>query len=247
VITLYGARSSPFTQKVARGLALKKLDFALQEPESAEDYRRWSPETGRLPAIDLDGERLDDSTAILLRVNERFPEPPLLSSDRRTAESQLQLARWIDESFFWYWNRWLRRSGASPPAGPFLAFAGESLAEAERRLRRAEPPRPTGVSLRSWVATRVREPPESRRLGEEERLVREVGHRVDDLARLLAPRPYFYADQIGIADLAAHAMLRVLALETIPGARRHLERHPELLELMERVERDTTLGALQRT
>lgn len=242
MITLYGSRASPFTEKVGRGLALKQLDFALREPESAEDYRRWSPETGRLPALDLDGERLHDSTRILLRVNERFPEPPLLSGDRRAAESQLQLARWVDETFFWYWNRWLHRPGAAPPEGPFLAFAGESLAQAERRVRRPEAPRPTGVSLRSWVATRAREQPESRRWSEEERLVHEVSHRVDDLARLLAPRPYFYAEQIGIADLAAHAMLRVLALDVIPGTRQQLARQPALLELMERVERETGWG-----
>jgi glutathione S-transferase len=239
VITLYGARASPFTDKVARGLVLKKLDFELVEPKSADDYRRWNPETGLLPALDLDGELLHDSTPILVRVNERFPDPPLLSDDRRVAEGQLRLARWVDETFFWYWNRWMRRPGASPLEGAFVAFAGESLAEAERRFRDAEPPRPTGVSLRSWVASRVRGNPDSERWSEEERLLGEVGHRVDDLARLLAPRPFFYADQIGIADLAAHSMLRVLALDSIPGSRRHVERHDALLAFMERVERAT--------
>ena len=140
MITLYGPRASPFTEKVVRGLALKKLEFVLVEPERAEDYRRWNPATGRLPMIDLDGERIGDSTAILLRVNEILPEPPLLSGDPRIAESQLRLARWIDETFFWYWDRWMRRAGESPLVGPFRAFAGESLTEAERRVRSAEPP-----------------------------------------------------------------------------------------------------------
>ena len=242
MIALYGSRASPFTEKVARGLALKQLDFALVEPASAEDYRRWNPETGRLPVLDLDGERLHDSTNILLRVNELYPEPPLLSSDRRAAESQLRLARWVDDTFSWYWNRWLRRAGAPPVVGPFLAFAGESLADAERRMRSAapaRPPRPAGTSLRSWVATRWREQPESTSWNEQERIVHEIAHRVGDLARLLAPRPCFYADQIGIADLAAHAMLRVLAQDAIPGTRRCLEQHPPLLGLMERVERET--------
>jgi glutathione S-transferase len=104
-------------------------------------------------------------------------------------------------------------------------------------MRESEPPRPAGVSLRSWVARRE---PASQDLGEQERLVREIAHRVDDLARMLAPRPFFYGDQIGIADLAAHSMLRVLALDTIPGTRRHLEGHPPLVELMQRVERATS-------
>jgi glutathione S-transferase len=135
--------------------------------------------------------------------------------------------------------RWLRRAGASLLEGPFLAFAGESLVEAEHRVRAVELPRPTDVSLRSWIASRWREQPESRRWSDEERLLHELAHRVDDLARMLAPRPCFYADRIGLADLAAHAMLRVLARDTIPGTRRCLEGHPALLELMARVERET--------
>jgi glutathione S-transferase len=239
VIRLYGPRASPFTEKVVRGLALKKLDFVLVEPECAEDYRRFNPETGLLPVIDLDGERVPDSTAILLRVNEILPEPPLLSADARTAENQLRLARWIDETFSWYWNRWVRRSGSSSLLGPFLTFAGESLSDAERRMRDSGLPRPTGVSLKSWVAARVRGLTEPEHWNEEERLVQEACHRIDDLARLLVLRPFFFADRVSIADLAAYAMLRSLALDCIPGTRQHLERQPALLELMRRVEEET--------
>lgn len=239
MITLYGPRASPFTVKVARGLVLKKLEFTLVEPESAEDYRRWNPETGLLPAIDLDGERIHDSTAILLRVNELHPEPPLLSRQPRTAESQLQLTRWVDETFFWYWNRWIRRAGDAAPGEPFRSLAGESLIEAERRLRNAQPPRPAEVSLRSWVAARVRARPEPESDSESERLVRDACHRVDDLARLLGLRPFFFADRLSIADLAAFAMLSSLAADSIPGTLRHLERCPALLEFMRRVEQET--------
>ena len=165
--------------------------------------------------------------------------PPFLSPDARIAESQLRLARWVDETFSWYWNRWLRRSGTSPLVGPFLAFAGESLAEAERRVRSSEPPRPTGVSLQSWVATRVRRSADFERWSEEERLLDEIGHRIDDLARLLAPRNFFFGDRVGIADLAVHAMLHSVALDSMPGGRRYLERQPALLGLMQRVEQET--------
>jgi glutathione S-transferase len=231
VITLYGPRASPFVEKVVRGLALKRLDFALVEPSSPEDYRRWNPETGLLPLLEIDGERVHDSTAILLRVNELFPEPPLLSRDPRAAESQLRLVHWVDETFFWYWNRWVRRPGDPAVAGPFVALAGESLAEAERRRRSGASLRATGGSLRAH--------PQSAHGSEAEGLAQEAGRRVDDLARLLAPRPFFFADRIGIADLAAYAMLRAIALDSIPGTRRELLRHPALLAFMERVEQET--------
>ena len=237
MIVLYAPRTAPFTEKVMRGLALKKLAFELVEPETPEDYHRWNPETGLLPVIEIDGKRVHDSTAILLHVDELSPEPPLLSDDPRTAQNQLRLVHWVDETFFWYWNRWMRHNATGPTEGP--PVAGESLAEAASRTSHAELPRPGGVSLRSWVASRVRARPEPDGPSERERLVQEVGHRVSDLARLLVPRPFFYADRVSIADLAVYAMLRTIADDSIPGTRPHLERCPGLLDFMKRVEQET--------
>jgi glutathione S-transferase len=224
VITLYGPSLSPFTEKIVRGLALKKLEFRLVEPTCIEDYRRWSPVTGKLPVIDLDGERVPDSTAILLRLDELYPEPPLLAEDPRTAEKQLALVHWVDETFFWYWDRWVRRPGAAPPEGPFVMLAGESLAQAERRGQGGAPAAD----------------PDAEPSAEVRRLVEELRHRVDDLARLLGPRPFFYSERIGIADLAAYAILKSLAEDSVSGMRRHLERQPALLAFMERVEQETS-------
>ena len=237
MITVYGPRNAPSTEKVRRGLALKKLEFELIEPESPEDYRRWNPETGLLPVMDLDGIRTHDSTAILMRVNDLFPEPPLLTSDPRRAANQLRLVRWVDETFFWYWNRWMRRRGTGPL--PFPPVAGETLAAAASRAREAKLPRPSGVSLRSWVASRVRRSSEPARSDEDARLVREIGDRVDDLARLLGPLPFFYSERISIADLAAYAMLSAVSADSIPGIRVHLERHLALVEFVMRVRKET--------
>ena len=76
---LYGLRAAPFTEKVVRGLRLKRLAFELHEPQTPEDYRRWNPETGLLPLLDLDGERVHDSTAILLRLDRSIAEDPALA------------------------------------------------------------------------------------------------------------------------------------------------------------------------
>jgi glutathione S-transferase len=221
VITLYGPRRSPFTEKIVLGLALKKLEFTLVEPTDLEDYRRWSP-TGKLPAIDIDGERVADSTAILLRLEALVPQPPLLAEDPRIAEKQLALVHWVDETFLWYWDRWVRRPGHPQTDGPFVMLAGESLAEAERRSQAGGPAAP-----------------DPRPSAEERRLVEELSHRVADLARLLGPRPFFYADRIGLADLAAYSILKSLAEDTVTGTRRHLERQPALLAFMQRVEQET--------
>ena len=74
-ITLYGPRVMPLTEKVGRALRVKRLAFELVEPAGPEDYRRLSPETGLLPLLELESERIPDSVAILDFLDERFPDP----------------------------------------------------------------------------------------------------------------------------------------------------------------------------
>lgn len=85
-IVLYGRRA-PLTEKVARGLRLKRLAFELVEPADPEDHARLSPETGLLPLLEVEGIRTPDSAAILDFLDERFPEPRLVSADPRAALS----------------------------------------------------------------------------------------------------------------------------------------------------------------
>jgi len=73
VIVLYGPRDVPPVRKVALGLQLKGTRYELREPETRADYRRFSPETGRLPVLEIDGERRPDSNAILAWLDELFP------------------------------------------------------------------------------------------------------------------------------------------------------------------------------
>ena len=73
-ITLYGPTRIPFTEKVRRALLYKGLEFDLLEPSGPEDYRRWNPKTGLLPVLEIDGELYPDSTDILFKLDELFPE-----------------------------------------------------------------------------------------------------------------------------------------------------------------------------
>jgi glutathione S-transferase len=242
VITLFGPRNAPFVEKVILALGLKKLSYELREPQSPDDYRRLSPKTGKLPVLDIDGERVDDSTAILLWLDERFPEPPLLSPEPRTAAAQRQLEDWADESFYFYWTRWLHIRPEGPPSAPLIAVS--QSAAGSQPGEPAEPPRPEGVSLRSWIARRVRREPQAGD-PEAQRLVYEICHRVDDMARLLGSRPFYYADTISMADLAVYAMLQSLAQGVIPGVRAHLEGHAVLVDFMTRVA-EATRGEVTR-
>ena len=183
-ITLYGASRVPYTEKVRRALLYKKLDFELQEPTSAEDYLRWNPKSGMLPVLDVSGELIEDSTQILLALDARYPDPPLLAPDPMVASQQRQLEDWADESFLWYWMKYRRMLGGE--GEPPLPLKGEGPVDLLKENARSGPLR----KLRAWMSAG----------GTWERpitgLQRELGARMDDLVNFLGTRPFLYAERL---------------------------------------------------
>ncbi len=221
-ILLYGPASAPFTEKVRRALQLKGLPFELREPTDASDYRRWNPETGLLPVVDIDGTRVVDSTAILYRLDALFPDPPLLSAEPRAAEQQRQLEDWADESFLWYFLKW-QRMQSEEEAAREAAGVNDSSSGVLEKLR----------SVGAWLrAGGTWERPHTA-------LVRQIGDRLDDLLNFLGTRSFFYADSPSMADLAVYGMLFTLRRNSISGTERLLAERPVLLEYMRRVEART--------
>ena len=207
-ITLYGPARAPFTEKCRRALVLKGLDFELREPSGPEDYKLWSPDTGMLPVMRVDGELVSDSTEILLYLDQLEPKPPLLASDPRVAAQQRSLEEWADESFLWYWLQWLR-----------LSENGDGQQPEARSERRSPWLRRTLAWLRAG--------------GTWERpvtgLLRELGDRLDDLVNFLGSRPFFYAEKLSVADLGVYSMLFTMRNESIPGAGKLIEVRPTLV------------------
>ncbi len=225
-IVLYGPIAAPYTEKVRRALILKGLDFELREPGSVEDYQRWSPDTGLLPVMTIDGELVSDSTAILLRLDALFPEPPLLSSEPVVASQQRQLENWADESFLWYFMQWVNFRGAVPLP---TVGSGEDPDTEERALPRFQSLR----RLIAWLrAGGTWERPETS-------LLRGLGDRLGDLVNFLGSRRFFYSDSVSIADLAVYGMLYTMRRDSIPGSERLLADRPTLVEFMRRVESET--------
>jgi glutathione S-transferase len=227
VITLYGPRQSPFTEKVRRALIYKGYEFEIVEPETVEDYKRWSPKTGQLPAMDFHGEHVPDSTDILLRLDADRPHPPLLSQDPTVASQQRQLEDWADESFLFYYLKYRR---LVDPDGNVLPLKQEPNASP------AAPPRPPSGSLRrfaAWLrAGGTWERPETG-------VLRGLGDRMNDLMNFLGGRPFFYSEMLSMADLAVYSMLSILRADAIPGASLLLGARPSLVAFMTRVEERT--------
>jgi glutathione S-transferase len=230
MITLYGAARVPYTEKVRRALLYKGLDFQLHEPTSVDDYQRWNPKTGMLPVLEVAGELIEDSTQILMALDARFPDPPLLAPDPMVASQQRQLEDWADESFLWYWMKYRRMLGADTP----LPIKGEG----------PELPRTKPSSLVRRVGAWLRAG------GTWERpitgLQRELGQRLDDLVNFLGARPFFYSERLSMADLGVYGMLFTMRRDSIPGSARLLADRPSLVAFMARVEQATD-GAARST
>jgi glutathione S-transferase len=230
MITLYGAARVPYTEKVRRALLYKGLDFQLHEPTSVDDYQRWNPKSGMLPVLEVGGELIEDSTQILIALDARFPDPPLLAPDPMVASQQRQLEDWADESFLWYWMKYRRMLGADTP----LPIKGEG--PELPRAKRSSLVRRVGAWLRAG--------------GTWERpitgLQRELGQRLDDLVNFLGARPFFYSERLSMADLGVYGMLFTMRRDSIPGSARLLADRPSLVAFMARVE-EATDGAARST
>jgi glutathione S-transferase len=219
-ITLFGQAITPYTVKVVRALRLKELPFELREPRGVEDFRRWSPRTGLLPVLEIDGERVADSAAILDLLDRRFPEPPLVSADPKIAKEQRSLEAWVGETFPFYHFRALRARLAT-------ADAGGEAPEAVGPMARLGLIAPDGRIRPEFFDTDEGGPGS------------EFERRLDDLAKLLGERPYFYGDRISRADLAVFGFLVGLVTDRHKGGSALVRARPNLWEHTERVDRAT--------
>jgi glutathione S-transferase len=133
---------------------------------------------------------------------------------------QRRLEDWADESFFWYWNQWRR----------MVAERAEHAARIAAYRFSWVQPSTWFESL--WGGGAGPRPDPSR----ERFLLDELDRRMEDLVGWLGARPYFYADEPSMADLAVYAMLRNVRSGTFGGAQQRLADRPALLAFMRRVE-----------
>jgi glutathione S-transferase len=102
---IYGVPLSVHTRKVMVAAQLKNIPVELQivipvVPGSPPaDWRDISP-TGLIPAIDDDGFRLADSTAILHYLERKQPTPSLLPADQQELGAALFLDSWAGSALF---------------------------------------------------------------------------------------------------------------------------------------------------
>ncbi len=228
-IILYGSRLSPFVEKVYRGLTLKGLSFTLQEPTSPTTMRRSNPTTGKMPALDLNGKMLYDSTFILRALDETQPNPPLLSSDPHVAAQQRLLEDWSDEVLYWY-------------AVTLRWKTPENRARSLALVSSLAPP-PFRPLVRVLFPRLIAKQTQAQGLGRLplDVLVRELDIHLEDAARFLGSGPFFFsAPQPSIADLAIFGQLGFLRSPVTPEGTAAVGKQPKLVDFYNRLDAMTS-------
>jgi len=83
---LYDYYRSSAAYRVRIGLNLKGVDYEhrpinlVESEQASADYRALNPQ-GLVPMLEIDGHKLTQSLAILVYLDQRFPDPPLMPRD----------------------------------------------------------------------------------------------------------------------------------------------------------------------
>jgi glutathione S-transferase len=180
---------------------------------------------GTLPVLDIDGERIADSTRIIATLEDRFPQCALYPADRRERAAALELEEFFDEEA----GHELRRAAfyewrTSPGFVSGLLTTGRG--RTTRTFMRVTLP---GALL--YARRRYRIYPAD---AEQARV--KLAAALDRIVAERKPSGYLVGDSFTVADLAGAALLFPLAMPpevqyrypTLPdwGAMRALVEHP---------------------
>jgi len=211
-VRLYDWGPSPFCLKVRAILDHKRVAYdrknALGRP--LIDVRRRG-KIGKIPALEIDGALICDSTDIALELERRFPEPAILPADPRQRALCHSIEEWADESIYFVglYLQWIDPAGlAMVPAafgrGPVGRVAFELFL---RRIRRQV--RGQGTSRKPDQHVRA-----------------DLERHLDAAAALVAPGPFVFGAAPMLCDFALMAQL--VYLSRTPHGSSRVEARPTL-------------------
>ena len=221
-IVLHQWEISPFCQKAARALRHKGLSYEVVNYNGLKAMlaARLSP-VGKLPVVDFDGHRVQDSTRIARYLDQHYPEPPLYPADpQQRAQAELW-EDYADELLYWY-EVYLRvNDPAALDQAVSLSMEGRPAME---RL-------PVKLSLRTMLRISL----SGQGLG---RMARADVHaeflrQLDRIETLLPASGWLVGDMKTIADIAVGSQL-LEVVRTSP-LRREIEARPRLWAWLQRI------------
>ncbi|MCD8523635.1 MAG: glutathione S-transferase family protein [Saccharospirillaceae bacterium] len=209
---------SPFCAKVRRVLQLKGLDYAVRNigalGTQLGGVRRLSSQ-GKLPVLDIAGERLADSSRIVRELERRFPAvAPLIPKDEQQRAQVHLWEDWADESLYFLEvylrfavkdNRdyWAGRVCAADPAW-FAAIARPMVPATMMKQLNAQ-----GMGRKPLA-----------------QVLAELDQHLQMLNALLHHRDWLVGEQITLADIAVAVQLQAIA--ATPQGKQALLAYPDV-------------------
>ena len=205
---------SPPCAKVHMTLRAKGLDYEIKNLSLPSQAKKYNPR-GRVPILEIEGNRVVDSTDIVTDLDRRYPTPALEPESTYDRARVRLLEDWADEVIYFYgiWLRWV----------PDEAF------EAIQRVVLSRLPIPA-----RWLAPRVAKREVRRRLSgqglgtkDADTIRREFQEILDRVSALLEDRPFLVAGRLTRADIAVAACLDQYRIEALtPELRRQIDGVP---------------------
>jgi glutathione S-transferase len=222
-VVLHQWEISPFCQKVARSLRRKGIGFQTVNYNGALAAKvgRLS-KVGKLPVLDVDGQRVQDSTRIARWLDAHYPEPPLIPQDPQQRALVELWEDWADESLYWF-QIYLRVSDPEAlEAAVKLSYEGRPNTE---RL-------PTKLGYKTIFGLQLKAQGLGRQPREE--VDAEFLRHLDRIDVVLGPTGFLVGDAVTLADLAVGSQL--LEVDRTSGRMRpELRRRPNLAAWLEKI------------
>jgi glutathione S-transferase len=195
-IVLHQWAISPFCGKVRRVLDHKGLAYEVINYNGIKARKAAGlTGVGKLPVLDYDGERVQDSSDIAVFLEKKHPDKPLFPTDPELRAQTQLWEDWADESLHWFeiHQRFMYAAAREQ--------AMASLTEGRPALERA-------VFARAAKRIHIKKL-EAQGLGRMplERVEQKLLEHVDMLEALLARRRWLVGDDRTIADIAVAAQL----------------------------------------
>ena len=218
-LRLFDWGPSPFCLKVRSLLKYKGLEFervGVLGPSFLEFMRRSG--VRKVPALDIDGRLVVDSTDIAHELERLFPEPAVLPADERLRGLSHALEDWSDEALYFIGLhfQWMDPRGRPMVRQAFGATPQGLLARWFYQRRIAAQLRGQGTGRKSH-----------------EHIANDLRRELSALAGMLSNQAFLLGTQPYLCDFGVNAQL--VYLSRPPGSAEILAGYPVLGEYMERM------------
>jgi glutathione S-transferase len=223
MIVLHQMEESPFCDKIRRALNWKRIPYGVHEVpllEAITTFKKVNP-IGKVPALEIEGRVVADSTDIAYFLEERWPERPLIP--REPAERALchVFEDWADESLYFYEMR--------------LRFTFERNRDRWTRVLLAHDAALMRMMGPALVARVLRKQCYAQGVGRrpEDMVLRDVRRHVDALDAWLAGKTWLVGHALSLADITVYAMFR--CIDCAEEGHAILAERPAVIQWMARV------------